>query len=164
MALFFVNLSQGLNTILIPSVLTSNCVNKKVLRVSFHPGARNLRDCVKLNRTVFVLYWVAFELHCKAVVAIVFNSSLLNQDTPVFFFKPTVTDFISSWRLVLAGFSFNPFVRMTLNAIRDWNFKFFHNYKNKIIYVCIVSLRNLRSVLLEVTVFVSFFSLEHSFS
>lgn len=64
MALFFVNLSQGLNTILIPSVLTSNCVNKKVLRVSFRPGARNLRDCVKLNRTV--LFYIGLHLNYTA--------------------------------------------------------------------------------------------------
>lgn len=64
MALFFVNLSQGLNTIIIPSVLTSNCVNKKVLRVSFRPGARNLRDCVKLNRTV--LSYIGLRLNYTA--------------------------------------------------------------------------------------------------
>lgn len=64
MALFFVNLSQGLNTILIPSLLTSNCVNKKVLRVSFRPGARNLRDCVKLNRRV--LFYIGLRLNYTA--------------------------------------------------------------------------------------------------
>ena len=64
MALFFFNLSQGLNTVLIPSVLTSNCVNKKVLRVSFRPSARNLRDCVKLNRTA--LLYIGWHLNYTA--------------------------------------------------------------------------------------------------
>ena len=64
MALFFFNLSQGLNTVLIPSLLTSNCVNKKVLRVSFRPSARNLRDCVKLNRTA--LLYIEWHLNYTA--------------------------------------------------------------------------------------------------
>ena len=61
MGLFFVSLSQGLNTRVTPSVLTSNCVNKKVLHVSFRPSARNLHDCVKLNRTI--LFYIGLHLN-----------------------------------------------------------------------------------------------------
>lgn len=95
MALFFVNLSQGLNAILILSVLTSNCVNEKVLRVSFSPSARNLRDCVKLNRTV--LFYIGLHLnYTTRLSSQLFSIRLSYQDTPVFSFKPTVTDFIPS--------------------------------------------------------------------
>lgn len=85
MALFFVNLSQGLNTILIPSVLTSNCVNKKVLRVSFRPGARNLRDCVKLNRMV-KLFYIGLHLNYTARLSSQLFSIRLSQiKTPLSF-------------------------------------------------------------------------------